>query len=163
MSAIASATGSMGNALLLVALWLAFAFSGYRFSVRHRMQRGVTPWGFPSIVWGLICLAIGPIGILVEFFAGVTTRPANRPRVAANNGNGGGAQSDGVGITIESPVLLEPQNPLLAPPRTETGAVAAFGWYPDAVGNHHYRYFDGKKWSDQVADNGVISTDPLPA
>lgn len=154
----------MGNALLLVALWLAFAFSGYRFSVRHRLQRGVTPWGFPSIVWGLICLAIGPIGILVEFFAGVTTRPANRPRVAGTgNSNERGLPSAAVIAPTETPVPVEPQNPLLAPPRTESGAVAAFGWYPDKVGGHHYRYFDGKKWSDQVADNGVISTDPLPS
>lgn len=35
------------------------------------------------------------------------------------------------------------------------------GWYPDPVGRHQYRYWDGSAWKDDVADGGQASTDPL--
>ncbi len=34
-------------------------------------------------------------------------------------------------------------------------------WYPDPSGRHHYRYWDGNAWTEQVSDNGVQSADPL--
>lgn len=33
-------------------------------------------------------------------------------------------------------------------------------WYPDPYGRHQYRYWDGQRWSDRVADGGVERTDP---
>ena len=33
------------------------------------------------------------------------------------------------------------------------------GWLPDPAGRHEYRYFDGKVWTDNVADRGVASSD----
>lgn len=30
-------------------------------------------------------------------------------------------------------------------------------WYPDPVKRHQYRYWDGRIWTDHVADNGVVS------
>ena len=41
--------------------------------------------------------------------------------------------------------------PLLAPAQ----------WYPDPTGRHMHRYWDGMRWTSQVADNGVTSDDPL--
>lgn len=35
-------------------------------------------------------------------------------------------------------------------------------WQPDPSGRHHYRWWDGLQWSDQVADGGVVGTDPIP-
>ena len=35
------------------------------------------------------------------------------------------------------------------------------GWKPDPTGRHQYRYFNGNAYSDQVADEGVQSTDPF--
>jgi hypothetical protein len=35
-------------------------------------------------------------------------------------------------------------------------------WYPDPVGGHQLRYWDGLTWTDSVADGGQTSTDPLP-
>ncbi|MEX0835750.1 MAG: DUF4190 domain-containing protein [Nitriliruptor sp.] len=35
-------------------------------------------------------------------------------------------------------------------------------WHPDPSGNHEYRYWDGQRWTDHVADGGVAGTDPLP-
>jgi hypothetical protein len=35
------------------------------------------------------------------------------------------------------------------------------GWHPDPTRRHHYRYWDGAQWTDDVADGGVTSTDPI--
>ena len=36
-------------------------------------------------------------------------------------------------------------------------------WEPDPTGRHQYRWFDGEQWTDQVADDGVQSVDPVTA
>ena len=33
-------------------------------------------------------------------------------------------------------------------------------WLPDPDGRHQYRWFDGTSWTDQVSDDGVVTTDP---
>lgn len=40
------------------------------------------------------------------------------------------------------------------------GGVPA-GWYPDSTGRHQYRYWDGRRWRDDVADEGQTSVDRL--
>jgi hypothetical protein len=35
-------------------------------------------------------------------------------------------------------------------------------WWPDPTHRHQYRYWDGRTWTDHVADNGVAAIDPLP-
>lgn len=37
------------------------------------------------------------------------------------------------------------------------------GWHPDPVDRHQHRYHDGTKWTDNVADNGVQTIDPISA
>jgi hypothetical protein len=37
----------------------------------------------------------------------------------------------------------------------------AAAWHPDPTGRHQVRLWDGVKWSDQVSDDGVVSTDPI--
>ena len=37
------------------------------------------------------------------------------------------------------------------------------GWYPDPVGAHELRYFDGGSWTGHISDGGVAGVDPLPA
>jgi hypothetical protein len=36
-------------------------------------------------------------------------------------------------------------------------------WHPDPLGRHQYRYWDGERWTDHVADDGHTSTDPVDA
>jgi len=36
------------------------------------------------------------------------------------------------------------------------------GWYPDPAMRHQARFWDGFKWTDRVADNGVEAIDPVP-
>jgi hypothetical protein len=35
-------------------------------------------------------------------------------------------------------------------------------WRADPSGRHQHRYWDGRAWTEHVADDGVASTDPLP-
>ena len=35
-------------------------------------------------------------------------------------------------------------------------------WYPDPLGRHQFRYWDGAAWTDSVTDDGKQTTDPLP-
>ena len=34
-------------------------------------------------------------------------------------------------------------------------------WEPDPTGRHQYRWWDGEKWTNQVADDGVATSDPV--
>ena len=34
-------------------------------------------------------------------------------------------------------------------------------WHPDPTGRHEYRYWDGERWTDHVADQGQASIDPV--
>ncbi len=36
-------------------------------------------------------------------------------------------------------------------------------WYPDPMGRHEYRWFDGAQWTENVSSHGRQSTDPLHA
>lgn len=42
-------------------------------------------------------------------------------------------------------------------------ADAPADWYPDPLGRHEYRYWDGSRWSEHVADSGQTATDPITA
>jgi hypothetical protein len=35
------------------------------------------------------------------------------------------------------------------------------GWYPDPLGGHQHRYWDGSTWSDSVSDDGAVTSAPL--
>jgi hypothetical protein len=49
-----------------------------------------------------------------------------------------------------------PPPPVAAP----TAAPGAAGWAADPYGRHQWRYWDGNRWTDQVADGSTQSTDP---
>lgn len=47
------------------------------------------------------------------------------------------------------------------PPEQMQAQSAPAGWYPDALGRHQYRYWDGTNWTSYVATDGVQSSDPI--
>lgn len=49
-----------------------------------------------------------------------------------------------------------PPPPVAAP----AAAPGAPGWAADPYGRHQWRYWDGDRWTDQVADGSTQSTDP---
>ena len=46
-------------------------------------------------------------------------------------------------------------------PAASTGPAPAAGWNPDPSGRHEVRYWNGGAWTDDVADAGVASKDPM--
>lgn len=38
---------------------------------------------------------------------------------------------------------------------------APANWYPDPMGRHELRYFDGANWTDHVSDRGITAVDPV--
>lgn len=44
--------------------------------------------------------------------------------------------------------------------RTATPPVAPPGWAADPFGRHEHRYWDGNRWTEHIADRGVIGTNP---
>ncbi len=44
---------------------------------------------------------------------------------------------------------------------TNTVETMAPGWYPDPEQRHQHRFWDGTQWTDQVADQGTQTKDPL--
>ena len=47
-------------------------------------------------------------------------------------------------------------------PATSDASATPPEWYPDPTGRHHYRYWDGSAWREDVATDGVVTSDPLP-
>jgi hypothetical protein len=43
----------------------------------------------------------------------------------------------------------------------ESQSTSAADWYPDPCGRHEHRYWDGKAWTDHVADGGRAAVDPV--
>ena len=51
----------------------------------------------------------------------------------------------------------EDQRTLVA---ADQGALVAAGWYPDPVGRHEHRYWNGAGWTAQISDGGRLGEDP---
>ncbi|MDA8296492.1 MAG: DUF2510 domain-containing protein [Actinomycetota bacterium] len=155
-----------------IVLALAFSWLGYRISVRHRAVRGVTPWRLPSYAWALICLVFQFIGLALEILAELTTRPAlpsggqqapsaTVPPYRFDVARPGGPTAPGSGTFAEPDLGTFPSNEPAPPPSDAAGRPPLFGWYPDPRRRHERRYFDGRRWSDLVADAGTVSEDPV--
>jgi Protein of unknown function (DUF2510) len=50
-----------------------------------------------------------------------------------------------------------------APTGYTTASAPPAQWHPDPTGRHQVRLWDGVQWSDQVSDDGVVSTDQIGA
>jgi hypothetical protein len=176
LSAASSTKSLSGNEVVFIVVLLSlFGLLGYRISAIHRVLRGVTPWRFPSYVWAAICFATGPVGLVVELFAEFTTKPrlpSSLGRLAFRDPaarQSGGTRIPGVAMAPSMPTTVatsvgadvEPIYRGPALPKDESGKTSLFGWYADPMHRHEVRYFDGRRWSDFVADNGVRSSDPI--
>jgi hypothetical protein len=85
------------------------------------------------------------------------------PAVAAAGATATGASDTGASSTVphqpaptaapDPPAAAAEASPATPPPM----------WAADPHGRHQYRYWDGGRWTDYVADNGRESRDPPPA
>jgi hypothetical protein len=60
---------------------------------------------------------------------------------------------------------FRPSGPRQAAVAVETAPapVVPSGWKADPTGRHQFRYWDGYRWTDRVADSGEQSSDPVSA
>ena len=62
--------------------------------------------------------------------------------------------------SFTQPSLTQPSPVIPEPAPAATGPAA--GWYPDPSTRHQARLWDGTRWTERVADNGVEGIDPVP-
>ena len=136
-------SGTLFGVLVLV-LAVLFGALSYARTVSYRRQLGRNPWGIHPYVWLIIGCLLGIIGMCLAFLACATTRTGPSYRSVGSVGSSPGYRSAS-----------------WSPPASGNGPPA--GWYPDPSGRHHYRFFTGHDWTPDVVDNGLHSTEPLPA
>ena len=61
---------------------------------------------------------------------------------------------------VPSPPASRPRPPV--PPTPPPQHLPPPGWHPDPSGRHWWRWWDGRGWTDHVADGGAPYVDPLP-
>lgn len=86
-------------------------------------------------------------GYLVE----VKPKKEKAARAFVAKFNGAAAKATAARTPL-APVATAPPPP--APPTVPPA------WHADPHGRHQYRWWDGTRWTDQVADDGTQSTDP---
>jgi len=101
----------------------------------------------------LVTAAFGFASLLAAQGLGVTELAGKATEVAGGLSGGGGINLTGSGPAAGT-----------TPSSTAPAAAApAGGWHPDPTGRHQQRWWDGSTWTDQVADDGAVSTDPAGA
>jgi hypothetical protein len=107
----------------------------------------------------VLCALIGIIGII-----GLDISSWTVPRKIGQIMEllGGGAVAVAVGLlALRGQSLVPAPVRTPAPPTVPTTAEpGAPGWAADPYGRHQWRYWDGNRWTDQVADGSMQSTDP---
>jgi hypothetical protein len=64
---------------------------------------------------------------------------------------------------IEEPApLAVTETPVVAAASVMADSGPIQGWYPDPSMRHQARFWDGFKWTERVADNGIEGHDPIP-
>jgi Protein of unknown function (DUF2510) len=91
-------------------------------------------------VGGFFTGGLIPIGLSIDYYRRL------RPRFRA--------------ARAATPVL--PAGPSPTHAETIVGVPAHFpaGWYADPSGRHQHRYWDGARWTEHVANNGITNLDP---
>ncbi len=126
-----------------VVVAVVFFAWGWARAARYRSERGKPPWSIPPTGWGIIHVALLPIGWIIYSAASRTTRVqdlslAYRSDVA-------------IADTAEERekirrILFE--LPLLRPPQP-----ASRGWHADPLHQRGFRFFDGQCWTRDVTDD----------
>ena len=135
--------GLFGVLPLVLGIWTAVDAGSQPDWSFTRANTTKTLWIVLPLVTMFFC---GPVAIVVGVMWFASTKP--RVLAAAASGPGPGAFPGGppAGMPYGTP-----------PVPTATQA----RWAPDPRGRHELRYWDGRRWTDDVADAGQTGTDPL--
>jgi hypothetical protein len=102
---------------------------------------------------------IGTIGLSSDVFE--VTIPEKIGEIMELLGGGAVAVAAGL-LALRGQSLVPAPVRTPAPPATAPTAAAPGGpgWGADPFGRHQWRYWDGTRWTDQVADGSTQGTDP---
>jgi Protein of unknown function (DUF2510) len=107
-----------------------------------------------------LCALLGIIGFIGLDLLGVTN-PQKLGEIMALLGGGIVAVAAGLlalrGLSLLPATVRTPAPPTAAPTAAAPGGP---GWGADPFGRHQWRYWDGSRWTEQVADGATQSTDP---
>jgi hypothetical protein len=119
-----------------------------------------------SVVLGgviAVCALLGVIGTIGETGEFEATVPEKLGEVMQFLGGGGAAAAAGLLALRGRSLVPAPVRPVRAPappaPAPAAAAPGSPGWAGDPYGRHQWRYWDGTRWTDQVADGSTESTD----
>jgi hypothetical protein len=103
---------------------------------------------------------IGTIGLSSDVFE--VTAPEKLGEIMELLGGGAVAVAAVLLALRAQSVVPAPVRPVRAPAPQPAAASATGspGWAGDPFGRHQWRYWDGSRWTDQVADGSTQSTDP---
>lgn len=92
-NALAVTSGNVATDVADVAVLVAFAAVGYFFAQRTRRVIGTTPWRLPAVAWAIVSGLLPIWGLMLEWIARLTTRPAGGPGQAPGFGRPGAGRS----------------------------------------------------------------------
>jgi hypothetical protein len=127
-------------------LWLA-SLVGVAFVFWHTL---INPSGrlAAALKTANVRFFLAVVGAFVAFALGAWAYGRHRARPLPVTGAAGGEAVADAGAALATDG---------APP----SASPAAAWSPDPTGRHQYRYWDGARWTDWVADGGELGRDPL--
>jgi hypothetical protein len=152
------------RASLYVSLGLVFGMLAFVRSNAYKRRTGNSPWHIHPLVWGGVSVFVAFLVTLmsivfVAIFGTVLSIVAWSPRLQAGRERDGDEADEyepvpgypearGLGRSSGSAPLPAAASPLTA-------------WLSDPTGRNELRYFDGSRWTEHVANGGVISADNI--
>jgi peptidoglycan/LPS O-acetylase OafA/YrhL len=125
---------------------LLFGVAGWHHARHLEKKYGVSAWGMPSWVWGVITAFSLLIGAILLHLA---EKPLKRREALSF------ADQQSAYTRTAADVAV----PAMAGAAPAAAAGVAAGWHPDPSGRHQLRWWDGERWTTNVHDDGVTSTE----
>ena len=147
--------------LVYLVMAVVVAIVAFRSSENFKAKNGVTPWHWPSWLWGFVGFISLLLCLILFMIASRRTKP-----VTGQMGDG----RDGDAVrSLPSPEYANassgrtgPGLGSLSPGPEEGGRVTPSGsWHTDPTGRFASRYWDGTRWTEHVSDGNTTTTDPL--
>ncbi|MGH9074619.1 MAG: DUF2510 domain-containing protein [Acidimicrobiales bacterium] len=147
----------------LVVFGVIVAALNFRNTDVFRRATGVSPWHIPPIYWALASVFVSLVITVLTLIAMRTTKVPGpgSPSTRTRYGFPGPVFGAGPRAPDRFESLPHPARPVGPPagPRPGVPALAPAGWHVDPSGRHHYRFWDGFRWTEHVATDGVSTPD----
>ena len=75
--------------------------------------------------------------------------------IGASKGRGGEGILLGILLGVIGVLITLCLKPAVTTPAPTAAATTRAGWWPDPLGRHQHRYWDGNQWTTNVSDAGI--------